>query len=29
MIFKANDFYTKILVVIILMKCFYTAGFFN
>ena len=27
--FKANDFYTKILVVIILMECFYTAGFFN
>lgn len=27
--FTANDFYTKILVVIILMECFYTAGFFN
>lgn len=27
--FKANDLYTKILVVIILMECFYTAGFFN
>ena len=27
--FKANDFYTKILVVIILMECFYTTGFFN
>ena len=26
---KANDLYTKILVVIILMECFYTAGFFN
>ena len=27
--FKANDLYTKILFVIILMECFYTAGFFN
>ena len=27
--FKANDLYTKILVVIILMECLYTAGFFN
>lgn len=27
--FKANDLYTKIIVVIILMECFYTAGFFN
>ena len=27
--FKANDLYTKILFVIILMDCFYTAGFFN
>lgn len=27
--FRANDLYTKILFVIILMECFYTAGFFN
>ena len=27
--FKANDLYTKLLVVVILIECFYTAGFFN
>ena len=27
--FKANDLYTKLLVIVILIECFYTAGFFN
>lgn len=27
--FKVNDLYTKLLFVVILMECFYTAGFFN
>lgn len=27
--FKVNDLYTKILFVIILMECFYSAGFFQ
>ena len=27
--FKANDLYTKIVFLVILMECFYTAGFFG
>ena len=27
--FKSNDLYTKLLVIVILIECFYTAGFFN
>ncbi|MCD8020007.1 MAG: hypothetical protein LUF92_10635 [Clostridiales bacterium] len=27
--FKANEMYTRVLVVAILLECFYNAGFFN